>query len=225
MEQNAPVVVDVTKAKNGRGLKIATAVMTVLAIGGVSFGVYGMMQKNNISEQKVQIRNSDGTVTEVEKLSVETKTENGSTVTVVDVPSAKKADLDHYIYVAQWGIKIKFPEDLKTISYRYNEDNGYTGLEVTGVDCSGGCQYGPEFAYFSKTNASMGAILRLYKDDNVESLIGKKLQKVTTIGDYSYYYEHPQTRITSNDDELEWENKSVQMIEKALTDSNNYSAL
>ena len=75
MEQNddtgAPMmsVVD-DKKKNGNGLKIATAIACVVAICGVGFGVYGMMQSaqkdSQISDLKVEVNDKLVKINELE---------------------------------------------------------------------------------------------------------------------------------------------------------------
>ena len=75
MEQNveagapvAPVVEN--KQKSGNGLKIATVVACVVAICGIGFGVYGMIQSSQkdsqISDLKIQVESKDGTIAELE---------------------------------------------------------------------------------------------------------------------------------------------------------------
>ena len=59
MEQNtetgAPIVPVVdNKQKSGNGLKIATAIACIVAVCGIGFGVYGMMQ---VSDKDSQISN------------------------------------------------------------------------------------------------------------------------------------------------------------------------
>lgn len=60
-----PVIAD--KQKSREGLKITTAIACIVAICGIGFGVYGMMQstqKNNqISDLKTQMNNSNTTTT------------------------------------------------------------------------------------------------------------------------------------------------------------------
>ena len=64
MEQNADTGVPVTpvvenKQKSGKGLKIATAIACIVAVCGIGFGVYGMLQSlqkdNQISDLQNQI--------------------------------------------------------------------------------------------------------------------------------------------------------------------------
>ncbi|MBR5939070.1 hypothetical protein IKZ77_00775 [Candidatus Saccharibacteria bacterium] len=91
MEQNTPAampVMDSSKQSNGKGLKIATAIASVVAVCGIGFGVYGMIQgsqkDNQISDLKVQIKEDDGTITTIETPEIETNTSDGTTVTITD---------------------------------------------------------------------------------------------------------------------------------------------
>ena len=82
----APVVEN--KQKGGNGLKITTAIACIMAICGIGFGVYGIMQStqkdSQISDLKVQIKEDDGTITTIETPEIETTTNNGTTITIND---------------------------------------------------------------------------------------------------------------------------------------------
>ena len=93
MEQNVDISAPVTpvvdnKQKGGNGLKITTAIACVVAICGIGFGVYGMMQSSEkdsqISDLKVQIKEADGTVTTIETPEIETNANDGTTITITD---------------------------------------------------------------------------------------------------------------------------------------------
>lgn len=107
---------------SGSGFKIATVVASIIAICGIGFGVYGMMQSSNkdgqISDLKVQIANSDGTVTTIETPKVETTTNDGTVVTITD-SATKDINAGDYIYVGEWGVKFKIPDNLENIEYSY----------------------------------------------------------------------------------------------------------
>lgn len=78
MEQEIP------KPKNKTGMIIGMVACIVLAIGGVGFGVYGMMQKSNhTSDMKVEIKNADGQITalETDKISI---SDDKKTITIAD---------------------------------------------------------------------------------------------------------------------------------------------
>lgn len=93
MEQNtdagmstAPTAVE-NKRKSGNGLKIATAIACIVAICGICFGVYGIMEVNNsfseISDLKVQIEDKDGKITtlETDKIKI---SDDSRTITISD---------------------------------------------------------------------------------------------------------------------------------------------
>ncbi|MDO5475113.1 MAG: hypothetical protein Q4F61_01870 [Candidatus Saccharibacteria bacterium] len=91
MEQNAAAampVMDSGNQKSGNGLKIATAIASIVAVCGIGFGIYGMVQSSQkdsqISDLKVQIKDSNGTVTTIETPEIETTTNDGTTVTITD---------------------------------------------------------------------------------------------------------------------------------------------
>ena len=83
MEQNvdtgAPVAPMLeNKQKSGNGLKIATVITCIVAVCGIGFGVYGLMQ---VSDKNSQISNLKA---QIEKLETVEKNE-GSTITDIDV--------------------------------------------------------------------------------------------------------------------------------------------
>ena len=91
MEQNTPAampVMDSGEQSNGKGLKIATAIASVIAVCGIGFGIYGMVQSSQkdsqISDLKVQIKDPDGKITTLETEKIETTAEDGTTVTIAD---------------------------------------------------------------------------------------------------------------------------------------------
>ena len=118
MEQNvdtgapmAPVVEN--KRKSGNGLKIATAIACVVAVCGIGFGVYGMIQSsrkdNQISDLKAQVS--------------EQFVSDKGTVGVEDNPTNQREQ--GFLYLDEFGIKIKVPDDTLVTSYAYS--SGYYG--------------------------------------------------------------------------------------------------
>lgn len=99
MEQNMSAMPTMENSKQqGNGLKIATAIASVIAVCGIGFGIYGMIQSsqkdNQISNLKVQIKNSDGTTTTIETPQIETSTSNGSAITITDMPESNDPDAE-----------------------------------------------------------------------------------------------------------------------------------
>ena len=79
--------------KKNTGLIAGMIVCAILAIGGIGFGTWGMMESNNksseISDLKVQVADKDGAITTLETEKIETTKEDGTTITIADTPSAK----------------------------------------------------------------------------------------------------------------------------------------
>lgn len=119
MEQNADTGAPMTptvdnKQKSGKGLKIATAIACIVAVCGIGFGVYGMVQSsqkdNQISDLKNEINILNG------KLSLEDGN-NGASDEIIDDPSVANNNSKDYIYIGEWGLKLKLPEGLHEVSY------------------------------------------------------------------------------------------------------------
>lgn len=88
MEPNTPTTAPAVQNNQGNGFKIATIVASIIAVCGIGFGVYGMVKSNQkdteISDLKVQIKNSDGTTTTIETPKIETTTDNATIITIED---------------------------------------------------------------------------------------------------------------------------------------------
>ena len=131
MEQNAAAampVMDSGNQKGGNGLKIATAIASVVAVCGIGFGIYGMIQSSQkdsqISDLKVQVEDSNGKITTLETEKIETTDKDGTTVTIAD-SAVKNENSEDYIYVGEWGFKIKKPENWRDLVQRYVYYNDY----------------------------------------------------------------------------------------------------
>ena len=218
MEQDiakAVPAVNSDKLNDGRGWKVATVVASIVAVCGVGFGVYGMMQglqKNNqISDLKVQIKEEDGTVTTIETPEIETTTNNGTTVTITDSVASEKVDSKKYLYVGPWGIKIAIPDSLRTVNYAYSAKDT---LCVSGVKYREGMQYFPDFADIKKNSPGLSCVSRVLKDGYSPD--------DSPLEAYDYIIEGPQ--VIYDETDKDWEVESVQEIQKML-DLSNFSKI
>ena len=221
MEENidasTPIVPAVdNKQKSGNGLKIAVAIACVVAICGVGFGVYGMMQSaqkdSQISDLKVQIKEADGTITTIETPEIETTTDNGTTVIIADDIASEKIDSTKYLYVGAWGIKIAIPDSLKTVNYTYSAQDT---LCLSGVKYyEGGMHYFPEFADVRKNTPGLACVSRTLKDGYSHD--------DSPLEAYNYIVQGPQALYDEGD--KDWEVESVQEIQKML-DISNFSKI
>lgn len=221
MEQNAnagapvePIVEN--KQKSGNGLKIATAIACVVAICGVGFGIYGMVQStqkdSQISDLKVQIKEGDGTITTIETPEIETTTDNETTVTITDDVISEKVDPAKYLYVGAWGVKIAIPDSLKTVNYTYSAQDT---LCLSGVKYhEGGMHYFPEFADVEKNTPGLACVSRTLKDGYSSG--------DSPLEAYDYTVQGTQALYDASDED--WEVESVQEIKKML-DISNFSKI
>lgn len=222
MEQNAKTdtpmapAVD-SKQKSGNSLKIATAIACIVAVCGIGFGVYGMIQSfqkdNQISDLKVQIMDSEGTATTIETSDeVETTMENEAAMDIAD-----------YIYVEDWGLKIKMPEDLKMISYmfqhyKYEGQEDRTSIVITGTKEN--VEQLPDYANLYKCHG-LGSIGRQAKGSQV---VGNTAP-VFSDTNWDYHYDSPQVNCSTDVDELKQEESIVRLLKNTLTNPNNFLAI
>ena len=142
MEQDTTTtmpVMDSGKQKDGKGWKIATAIASIVAVCGIGFGVYGMIQSSQkdsqISDLKVQIKEDDGTVTTIETPEIETTTNDGTTVTITDTAKISGGPYieNGYFYVPDWGLKFNIPSDLANYGYSVDYDTAHVGYTLPEV--------------------------------------------------------------------------------------------
>ncbi len=116
MEQNtatAMPVMDSGKQSDGKGWKIATAIASVVAVCGIGFGVYSMMQgsqkDNQISNLKAQLENNNLST-------IAAKTQD-------DEITTKDENSEDYYYFGQLGVKIRKEDRSEfVISYEYSSN-------------------------------------------------------------------------------------------------------
>lgn len=165
MEQNTETGVPISpvienKQKSGNGLKIATAIACIVAVCGIGFGVYGMMQSSQkdsqISDLKDQIKEDDDTITTVETPEIETTTDSETTVTIADTAKVSGGPYikDGYFYVPEWSLKFSIPSDLANYGYAVDYDTAQAGYTLPTIG----------FTAMLKSDERQGAHVRYYDD-------------------------------------------------------------
>lgn len=131
MEQNADTgastmpVVD-NKQKSGNGLKIATVIACVVAVCGVGFGVYGMIQ---VSQKDNQIAGLNSEITQL-KQSIE---ELESTIEDVDIDNDTSENDKTNMIIDDWKLEVKIPESISVVSYKLDND-GWLSIVASPVN-------------------------------------------------------------------------------------------
>ena len=226
-ESAAPMAA--SKQKNGGGLKAFAAIASIVALAGIGFGVYGMIQANNASEKnkdlKIQVTNADGTVSTIEADKIEVK--DGDNVAVVTEP-VKTENADRYIYVSNWGLKIKLDDNMEFATYIYNYDRSdlYSVIYVSGAPKNN--QIVPSYTDLNNCKLGLGAVSSVgvdrYEVDKANYKEGDAYirEPFMTRDGYAYFYSHPQAICS---DDKDGEVKMASYIENMLSNPENYSAI
>jgi len=227
--------------KTGKGMMIGMIACAVLAVGGIGFGVYEMTQANSakqqISDLRVEIKNQDGTTTTLETDKIEVKDD---TKTVVISDSAVAVNAKEYIYIGEWGIKVKIPDTVKNVGFLYNTDGDYSSLYVSArvtEDNTENPAFNDNFSdmyYNSGGQGAIGIIRNPHKcamgEIDVEGDPGSGVDcpiiLTNSFGkEIGIRYSHPQAIYSLSEEQKEWELKAVGAIQEMLSNPDNYSAI
>ncbi len=112
------------EGKMSKNAIIGIIILTIIAIAGVAFGIFGMMQKNNsVADLKVQIKNEDGTTTTIETPKIETTTVNGDTTVTITDSNITTENPEDYVYLGDWDLKIKIGDELEVFQLTHYVDD------------------------------------------------------------------------------------------------------
>lgn len=121
MEQNADTGVQMTPVvekgqRNGNGLEIATAIACIVAVCGIGFGVFGMMQSsqkdNRIAELNSEIMQLKQSIEELE-----------NTIEDADINNDISENDKTSMIIDDWKLKIKIPESIIVVSRTLDNDS------------------------------------------------------------------------------------------------------
>ena len=218
--QQEPVV---KKDGGSKGLIIGIIILTIVALAGIGFGVWGMMAKDkaeknlaNCSSNTSEDKDDGDVENESSDEPAECKTETANTENATNTVNSSD-----YIYVGEWGIKIKIPDNLERVSYRFfSWDNGPAAgksLCVSGATTGHGDKE-PSFVDTSGKESiaclSRNTRISTDKDDAWWNLVPVD----------QYYVVGPQD-FMGDDDDKAWEQESLQAITEMLNNSSNRSAI
>ena len=184
---------------------ILAVLFLVLSLVGL---VYGISQGDKITTANNTIKNQAQIIAAVEESSGVAKIS-----TPADVP-VYKTTLG-YIYLSDWNIKLKVPDNLSTMSYVLNTYEYRNSICFNGIQK--GVQAKQEFADPAKNLGKQGCLVRVpVSEGDFEASTGKRFgTKVTTYKDYNFFYTDP--TISSKDGaELGLETASNQIIRNMI---------
>lgn len=117
---NGPSVVD-GKGSKKTGWILAVVFLLIVAAGGVGFGVWAMMDGN---AQKAAL-NSQISALKQQNNDLQDKLDNGGDTVINIDTDGNEVNTADYIYVGEWGLKIKKPENWRSLISEYSFSNDY----------------------------------------------------------------------------------------------------
>lgn len=203
---------ELTPEQMTKRFMILSIVLGVLAIIGIGLGIYGLMDASSTRDNLDTATKNLNNMTEiVNKISADT---SKTIRTVADVPDY--AAITDYLYLPEWGIKIKLDPRLTDISFildeKYRPEICFAGHEKN-------LSYFPAFADIEKNPSGMGCLMRVKTSEGNSDENGLSFgTNVYTYGEYSYYYRRdPNFVYSDNDAEKGLEATAVELIKNMLT--------
>lgn len=192
-EHRNQIKLDALESKQKK-MVFAIVALVIVAIGGVLFGVVTMMrQGQKAADTEAQV------VTYGSGSGGEDNTADGS-----------------YIYLKDWGMKIKIVSGLGHISFDYDEDE-YSQVLIWGARKDSGANYTPDFAKQSKNGTAMGIVTRVPRYERAAA------GRLIWYDDYyNYYYQGPSSEPEASEAEMSWWVESYLLIKEMLTNADNY---
>lgn len=209
---------------------IAIIVSAIVACAGIGFGIFEMIlhgeanQKTSALAEELDQKNEALKQAE-DKLGAQievTPDEGKEEITDVKVSAARD-----YIYVGEWGIKIKIPDNLTSVSYVFTRAEADDGLYITAVTKGG--QYVPSFLANSLNRGTgLVAIGRYRKDavqassmeigSDVSDSAGNFLGNIVYVDDeYVFTYSRGNGIMSDNNQsDMEWERESTAAVEEMV---------
>ncbi len=210
--------------------------MVILAVLCLAGWIFAVVELNNHLAVRDKISGLESEIAEKNKLLAKYGAELGYEVDQYGRPIVKPSDKNEnniqlassdYIYISEWGIKLKIPEELKNVSYLFDsiittETDPEAGeqtvsrqdLYIWGVPKAALSVPTPAFAQFKTNPYGLGLITRRPEKSTTDIKDGKK---VYASDGYIYYYYYPQSVTSTDDQEKQWELTSVNLVKDMLS--------
>lgn len=207
-------------AKTIRKFTILSIVLGVLAVVFLILGIIGLT--NNITTTD-KLNTTNNTVQAQSAIIAAVEESTGKSISSPDDVPVYQAQTG-YIYLTDWNIKMKIPDDLIKVSYILDENyrpqicfNGYKK----------GTQYFPDFANVDLNPGGMGCLTRVQNSEgSIDAATGLSFgTPVFTHNDYTYFYNEPYQKSANNiyyssdDANRGLEQTGIQLIKNMLTDN------
>lgn len=177
-------------------MMIGIIALAVLAVGGVLFGVVAMIKQGNVSEEIAQ-----------------------QMAMVASSNSSSDGVDNEYIYLKDWGLKIKIVSGLTDVSYNVATDD-FAEAMIWGAKKDSSVSYTPDFARQAKNSNPLGTVVRVARYERAAA------GRLIWYDDYyNYYYQGPSGIPSVSESEMNWWVESYLLIKEMLTNADNYTTI
>lgn len=207
---------ETTPEQKAKTYMILAIVFGAFAFIGIILGISSLVSSintsNKLASADVALSNANAIIAKVEE-------DTGVKITSPDNVPAYNAVIGN-IYISEWGIKFKIPDDLENVSYildqKYRPQICFTGNKT-------GIKYFPAFADIDQNTGGLGCVTRVATSEgDTDKDTGNSFgQKVYTYGEYNYFYTGPTAHFSQDAAEQGLEDTAVQIIKNMI--SNNIS--
>ena len=111
---------------NKKGWIIATAIISIIAVCGIGFSIYSVVQSSQKDNQISDLEN------QVDFLGDELSSANSKQNETTNYLTTTNGDTKDYVYVGEWGLKIKIPEELFYLDYQISHVSDISTLCLNG---------------------------------------------------------------------------------------------
>ena len=216
-------------AKKGKGMMFGMIACAVLAVAGIGFGIYEYIQSGDKSVKIAELSAKLDLVKMETNTQLVTKEEDGVERTYVEpVDTSTIANTKDYIYIGDWGVKIKRPSysaqdgQVAYIDYAFNGSKLFvwgtmyrTGDQAT---MGGGL-------IWNKGSISSHYLIEIEQSFN-QCLEGEEFGELG--GKKMCYVETDESTLLKEYDESTMSNRimpTIKILKEVFTDLNNYSAI
>ncbi|MBQ9020187.1 hypothetical protein IJ096_02610, partial [Candidatus Saccharibacteria bacterium] len=194
---------------------ILTIILGVSAIVFLFLAVWGLV---DAISTRTQLAAANDNINTYSAIVGELEKQTGTTITNIDTLPVYQPTKD-YIYITDWDVKLKIPDNLTSISYILNQNAGYHSYICFNA-VQAGVQYFPPFADINQNRAGLGCLYRIPISDGDRDSSGISYgQQVKTIGDNNYFYKEPANLYSATEAEKCLESTAIQRIKTMIVDN------
>ena len=205
------------KKDNSKILTTLSVFLGVVALVGIILGIAGLFAASS-ADDKLEL--SEMKLKQAEAIIAQIEAETGKEIaTIDDVPTFSTST--GYLYVNDWGLKVKLSSELERMSYLFDSDGGYhSRLCISGLPKNSVNTF-PAFADMTQNSSGLGCLVRV--DTNEGTVDANKVsfgELVYTSGQYNYFYQAPSSTYSTDPSEQALEQSAVSTIKSMLASDN-----